>query len=96
MLSGTMYCKLGEYIGQLRAMERQQETSHKVPMMKELASAAGLTTAGMSNLVRRKTQSLSFKVGAAILTEMRSRGFDTRIDDILGFEVPVFFEDDEE
>lgn len=84
---GVLYVKLGPYLETLENEERLRPEAmrREVPTMKELAQAAGITPVSLSRLVRGKIKSLNFDTGAAIIAELRRRGFDTDVDDILAY-----------
>lgn len=82
-----MYVKLSGYLEGLENLERSKPEGQRrdVPSMKELAEAAGIHPVTMSKLVTGKINSLNFGTGAAIIGELRRRGFNTDVADILAY-----------
>ena len=87
---GIMYVTLSSYLRGLRAEEsrKPEEERLSVPTMTTLAKVAGITQGSLSSIVTRRTKSLNLDVAASIIGEMRRRGFNTQITDILKFEMP--------
>lgn len=87
---GYMYVRLGAYLEELEAIERAKPEGQrrKVPTMKELARAAGISPVSLSRLVRGQVNSLNFSIGTGILDELRRRGFDADVGDILSYQPP--------
>lgn len=85
-----MYVTLPSYLRRLRAEEsgKPEEERLSVPTMTTLAKVAGITQGSLSSIVTRRTKSLNLDVAASIIGEMRRRGFNTQITDILKFEMP--------
>lgn len=86
---GIMYVTLSSYLRRLRAIERRkpEEERRAVPSMKKLAHAVGVHPSLISRMVYGHTRSLNIDVCASIISEMRRRGFQTEITDILKFEM---------
>ena len=87
---GIMYVTLSSYLRRLRAEENRkpEEERLSVPTMKTLAEVAGITPSTLSFIVNGHTRSFNFDYCASIITEMRRRGFNTKITDIFKFEMP--------
>lgn len=85
-----MYMQLGQYLEHLKAIERTkpERARREVPSMRELADAAGINPVSLSRLETGKIGSLRFEIGAAILDELRRRGFETQPGDIIGYRPP--------
>lgn len=87
-----MYITLNAYLEGLEATERSKPEGARrsVPTMRELAEVAGISAVSMSRLATGKVNSLNFDTGAAIITEMRRRGFDTEIGDFVAYRPPLY------
>lgn len=88
--SSIMYITLSSYLQELRAKEssKPEEERLDVPMMKTLAEVAGVTPSTLSFIAKGRTKSFNLSTFASIIGEMRRRGFNTQITDILKFEMP--------
>lgn len=84
-----VYVTLPSYLRRLRAEENRKPEEERldVPTMKTLAEMAGIKPATLSSIVTRRTRSLNLDVAASIIDEMRRRGFNTQITDILRLEM---------
>ncbi len=89
-VNGKLYVKLGDYIKKLKATEKRkpQEKRLSVPTFKQLSEVAGISASNLSHIANGHVRSLNLDIAASIITEMRRRGFDTEITDILKFEMP--------
>lgn len=82
-----MFFNLKSYLSELEAAERAKPEDERrdVPTLTDLANAAGVHKVTMSKLVQGRIHSLNFDIGAAIIAELRRRGFDTQPGDLLGY-----------
>lgn len=76
---------LGEYLERLESIERQrpEEKRRAVPTHAELAALAGIGPTPFSRIVRNRTASLRRDLLGMIIYELRGRGFDTSLNDLL-------------
>lgn len=93
-VDGVMYMTLAIYLRELRIIEarRPKNQRRSVPTMKRLAEVSGIDSSSLSRIANGHTKSLSFDVGASIVSEMRRRGFNTQVGDILKFKMSNNFE----
>jgi hypothetical protein len=84
---GYIFIKLPVYLAELRQVEGRKPRSQRrpIPTMKQLALAAGIHPVTLSRLVRGRILALNLEIGAAIIAEMRQRGFDMQLCDLLGY-----------
>ena len=82
-----MIVTLERHLAILKESERAKpkEQRRRVPSYAALAIAAGVDTATISRLARGEIESLKLQTGAAILDELRARGFDSDLNDILAY-----------
>lgn len=85
-----MYIRLKAYLSELAAAEEQKprQLRRPVPTMKELAEAVDYDPQTMSRLATGKIKSLNFELGAKIIDEMRGRGFQMQVTDLIAYEPP--------
>lgn len=86
-IGGIMYVRLKSYLDELSAIEeaRPEHQRRRVPTMKEIAEAVGYNPVTMSRLATGKIRSLNLELGAAIIDEMRRRGFPMEVSDLVAY-----------
>lgn len=83
-----MYIRLKPYLEELAIKEtaRPEVERREVPTMEEIARAVGYNPVSMSRLVTGKIKSLNLELGAAIIDEVRRRGFAMEVTDLVGYD----------
>jgi hypothetical protein len=76
---------LREHLAQLEAQEAQRPPKHRrhVPTLTELAEAINLSRQGMYNFASGDVKLVNRELLAAIINELRARGFATDVTDLL-------------
>jgi hypothetical protein len=87
---GIMYIRLKPYLEELAIKEeaRPEEERRPVPTMEEIARSVKYNPVSMSRLVTGRIKSLNLELGAAIVDELRRRGFPMQVTDLVGYEPP--------
>src|SRR5687767_4981461 len=83
-----MIITLKSYLARLEDEERfkPEGTQRKIPTVKELAAAAGVTPTQMQRIISgKRVSSLKLKVGGAIIKTLRKQGFPADVGDILEY-----------
>lgn len=85
-----MYVTLKAYLERLEAQERARSADRRrsVPNLGELAIAVNIHPVTMSKIAGTKIEQLNLKTGAAIIGEMRRRGFPMEVSDLLSYSEP--------
>jgi hypothetical protein len=81
----TVRVALDHYLASLEASETAKlpEKRRQVPSVAELAKAAGINRATLYNLIGNKTRSVNLDVLGAVVSELRQRGFEVDISDVI-------------
>ncbi len=76
---------LGAYLSYIKSEELAKAESQRrsVPTIGELAEAAGVHRVTMQNLVTGDMKRINFETLTAVLNELRRRGFNPKVSDIL-------------
>ena len=84
---GILYLALGSYFQKIRSKEYRRPIleRRKIPTYTELARIAGVSQSTVSRMARGDVDFLNLPVCHAIISEMRRRGFDIDIHDILTY-----------
>lgn len=84
---GVMYVTLKEHLARLEAIESTKPEHQRtpVPSMAHLARVAGIAANTMSRWVTGETESTTHSIVGAVISELRARGFNTDIGDILAY-----------
>lgn len=84
---GVMYIKLDSYLEEVAAIERAKPSSERraIPMKKEIAQAIGMTPTALARIIKGRVGLLRLDVGAAIISEMRLRGFSMEVSDLIAY-----------
>lgn len=82
-----MFVNLSLYLESLKVQERFAPDGQllKVPSLSELARSAGVTPPVLTRLASGKTGSMNLETAAAIIREMRYRGFPMQITDLIDY-----------
>ena len=85
----TMYVNLKGYLSKLRAIERSKPKDQQriVPSLSEIARSIDMHQTSLSRLANNQVNQLSLETGAKIISEMRERGFDMQVGDLLVYTV---------
>ncbi len=85
-----MYVTLKGYLAGLKDLEklRAEGEQRDVPSLTDLARAAGIHPMTISRWVGGGIQATNHETIAAIIAEMRRRGFNTEVSDILAYQPP--------
>jgi DNA-binding Xre family transcriptional regulator len=81
-----LYINLNTYLSQLKAIENSKPAGAKrlkVPNITELAEAIGLHQTSLSRIANNRISHLNLEVGNKIIDELRRRGFEMRVTDLL-------------
>ena len=84
---GVIFIILKAYLERLEAFERSKPISQRrpVPTMSELAAAIKVHPVTLSNIANNQIRHLNLRTAAAIIDEMRRRGFLMEISDLLAY-----------
>lgn len=76
---------IDSYLAKLRALENDKpfEQRRAVPTQTELAETVGMTQSGLSKIFNNRVDAVSRDTLSKILAELRRRGFDTQVSDVL-------------
>lgn len=76
---------LREHLAYLEAAEASKWPNQRkeVPGIPDLAAAAGVSRQAMYNIASRQVKMINLEILSAIINELRRRGFDTEIADLL-------------
>lgn len=76
---------LRDYLTRLEAAETVKLPSqrHKIPTIAELAHAAGVTRQALYNIAEGRVKMVNLETLGSVLSELRQRGFDTEVSDLL-------------
>jgi hypothetical protein len=76
---------LGSYLSYIKSEELAKAESQRrsVPTIGELAEAAGIHRVTMQNLVSGDVKRVNFETLSAVVNELRRRGFNPRVSDLL-------------
>jgi hypothetical protein len=87
ILGGTMYITLNQYLAQLKNRERSkpEEKRREVPSIVALAQAIGIHPITLSNIANNNVTRFNLATGAAIIDEMRRRGFRMEASDLITY-----------
>ena len=84
---GMLFIKLGSYLQEIRAKEYQRPIleRRKIPTYSELARIAGVSHSTVARIGRGDIELLNLPVCHSIISEMRRRGFDMQMTDIVDY-----------
>lgn len=84
----AVYVRLVPYLQELALIEQTKPLAlqRPVPTLGELAKIAGLSKNAMSNLTTGKTRSLNLDLACTIIDEIRRRGFDMDLTDLVAYQ----------
>jgi len=84
---GVMFIRLEAYLAELKAEEANKPPGQQrmIPTVADLARAIGMSHQGLSNIVKNDVKQLSLETGAKIIAEMRRRGFDMDVHDLIAY-----------
>jgi hypothetical protein len=84
---GAMYITFKEYLQQMESLEksRPKEQRRRIPSIVALAEAIGVHPATLSNIANNNVVRFTLETGAAIIDEMRRRGFAMEASDLVGY-----------
>lgn len=76
---------LNSYLDRLAEIESTKHKSDRlpVPSIAELAEAVGIGRSGLGRIANNQIGNLNRKVLAKTIAELRRRGFDTQVSDVL-------------
>lgn len=79
---------LKDYLRRIELLELGKKESERrpIPTIKELSESIGMSRTAISETMRGKRKNVNLKVLGGIIIELRHRGFDTQLDDVLVFE----------
>ncbi len=82
-----MYVTLKEYLSRMETLERTRPDGQRrsVPSIVELAKAVGIHPITMSDIANNHVIRFNLHTGAAIMDEMRRRGFPMDVSDLLAY-----------
>lgn len=89
----TLMVTLQQYLSRLEMLEAARPDGserRKVPSLPELAEAAGISRQAMYNIASHEVRRVNLDILGSVLGELRLRGFEVSISDLLG-EVPREF-----
>ncbi len=86
-VDGALFIKFGWYLRQLEADEYMKPVDQQrtIPSLAELARVTGFASSSIARMARGDIAYLNLELCYAVLTEMRRRGFDIQITDIIDF-----------
>lgn len=93
---GVMYITLNQYLAQLKNRERSkpEEKRRQVPSIVALAEAIGIHPITLSNIANNNITRFNLETGAAIINEMRRRGFPMEAADLITYRAAEFVDED--
>ena len=82
-----MFVSFGPYLKKLDAIERAKPESERrsIPSLRELADATNSNRSTLSRLYRGDIVTFNIRLAGAIIREMRRRGFDMQITDLIDY-----------
>jgi transcriptional regulator with XRE-family HTH domain len=85
--SGIVYVTLKAHLTNLEEIESTKPPTERrdVPSMAQLAQLAGVTPNTIARWARNEIESTTHRTLARIISELRARGFDTNLTDILAY-----------
>lgn len=85
-----MIVTLKSYLADLeeRELAKPREQRREVPSMAALARAAGVHPMTLSRWVTGETKTTNHEIVAVIIEELRGRGFNTSLSDIVAYRQP--------
>lgn len=81
----TVTFTLKNYLTQQSAIDERTGVVRGVPSQAELAEIVGRHEVTFSRIVSNKSDSINLEMLAAIIKELRSRGFDVHFDDLFSY-----------
>jgi hypothetical protein len=90
---GVMYSRLGDHLRELKTAENLRPESQRrpVPTVVELAELVGVHPNTMNDYANGHVVRYNLHMGSKVLRELKRRGFDTTVTDLIGYvelEVP--------
>lgn len=97
-LRGVMFITLNQYLAFLRNQEQSKPEGKRrpVPSIVALAEAIGIHPITLSNIANNNITRFNLDTGAAIIDEMRKRGFPMEATDLITYRPVEFTDDDKE
>jgi len=97
-MRGVMYITLNQYLAQLKNRERSkpEEKRRPVPSIVALAESIGIHPITLSNIANNNITRFNLETGAAIIDEMRKRGFPMEAKDLITYLPAEFVDEDTE
>lgn len=82
-----MYIMLSAYLDTLKAVERSKPEGERraVPTIVALAEAIHVHPITLSNIANNRVTRFNLEIGAAIIDEMRRRGFPMEASDLIAY-----------
>lgn len=82
-----MYINLKSYLTNLEAIESTRPTGDRrdVPSLSELARCIDMHQVQINRIANNQVKQLSLETGDKIITEMRRRGFDMQVQDLVAY-----------
>jgi hypothetical protein len=82
-----MYIILETYLSNLKAIEstKPADKRNHVPSLSELAGSIGMHQTSLSRIANNKVGQLSLETGSKIIAEMRRRGFQMGVTDLVAY-----------
>ena len=87
---GFIFINLTPYLKKLQALERSkpEEARLHVPTLSEISQSVGSSTSTLYRLASGNFTNFNVELAAAIIEEMRSRGFNMEITDLIDYVGP--------
>lgn len=88
MKEGKILVRIKPLLDRLRGEEgyKPLPEKRKVPTIQELAKAANISSAAMSNIVNNKVKQVNIEVLSKTICLLKHRGFDVELTDVIEFE----------
>ena len=85
-----MVITLKEYLGQLQSRESVKPDGNRrhVPNLRELADSIGIHNVTVYEIANNRKKFLNLDTVSAVITELRRRGFDTTVNDLVLYVPP--------
>jgi DNA-binding Xre family transcriptional regulator len=83
----NLFINLDAYLSQLKAVESTKPKGERrhIPSLSELAESIGMHQTSLSRLANNKVEQLNLETGDKIITEMRRRGFQMTVEDLIAY-----------
>lgn len=85
-----VYVNLESYLSKLKALEstKSKEERRPVPSLSELAACIGMHQTTINRIANNAISNLNLETADKIITEMRQRGFQMDVSDLLAYIPP--------